>query len=100
MVGGLFEIQPMNWSLSAADWNPDNANLTEKEIRMYGKGGFLPFGWEGVMRGAATAFYAYIGFDIIATTGEECKKDTFGLNNRVGLLCISCNFYRIKPDGE
>ena len=83
MVGGLFEIQPMNWSLSAADWNPSNANLTEKEIRIYGKGGFLPFGWEGVMRGAATAFYAYIGFDIIATTGEECKKGKW-----VKILCF------------
>ena len=34
----------------------DGKNLTEAEQktfdRKYGDGGFLPFGWEGVMRGA------------------------------------------------
>ncbi len=34
---------------------------------------YFPFGFSGVVGGAALVFFAYIGFDIVATTAEECK---------------------------
>lgn len=32
---------------------------------------FMPFGWKGVMTGAALVFFAYIGFDAVSTAAEE-----------------------------
>jgi APA family basic amino acid/polyamine antiporter len=35
---------------------------------------FIPFGWTGIMTGAAIVFFAYIGFDAVSTTAEEAKN--------------------------
>ena len=35
---------------------------------------FLPNRMEGVLQGVSAVFYAYIGFDAISTTAEECKN--------------------------
>jgi basic amino acid/polyamine antiporter, APA family len=46
---GFFYVAPANW-------NP-----------------FLPNGFSGVMKGVSAVFFAYIGFDAISTTAEECR---------------------------
>lgn len=35
---------------------------------------FLPNGINGVLKGVSAVFFAYIGFDAISTTAEECKN--------------------------
>jgi len=34
---------------------------------------FAPNGFHGVVTGAAIVFFAYIGFDAVSTTAEECR---------------------------
>ncbi|WP_343074297.1 amino acid permease [Parvularcula dongshanensis] len=34
---------------------------------------FAPFGWQGIATGAAIIFFAYIGFDAVATAAEETR---------------------------
>ena len=50
VLAGLFYIQPENWTP------------------------FAPNGFDGVFMGAFIIFFAYIGFDALATAAEECKN--------------------------
>ncbi|MFN7958977.1 MAG: amino acid permease [Holophagaceae bacterium] len=34
---------------------------------------FAPNGWRGIQAGAAIIFFAFIGFDAVSTTAEECR---------------------------
>jgi APA family basic amino acid/polyamine antiporter len=35
---------------------------------------FMPYGWNGVFKGAAYVFFAYIGFDSVSTHAEEARN--------------------------
>uniref|UniRef100_A0A5F8G4M8 Solute carrier family 7 member 1 n=1 Tax=Monodelphis domestica TaxID=13616 RepID=A0A5F8G4M8_MONDO len=70
MVSGFVKGSINNWQLK--EDIPDNICLNNNST--IGAGGFMPFGFSGVLSGAATCFYAFVGFDCIATTGEEVKN--------------------------
>ncbi|XP_053500479.1 high affinity cationic amino acid transporter 1 [Ictalurus furcatus] len=79
VVSSLVKGTLKNWQLNPDEilnaTNSSGFNTTEaKEEWNLGMGGFMPFGFTGVLSGAATCFYAFVGFDCIATTGEEVKN--------------------------
>ncbi|WP_142306670.1 amino acid permease [Bacillus pseudomycoides] len=49
---------------------------------------FLPFGFHGVIGGAATVFFAFLGLDAVATAAEEVKRPQ--RNVPIGLLVSLC----------
>ena len=51
---------------------------------------FVPNGFGGVMRGVSDVFFAYIGFDAISTTAEECKDPQRDLPRGMMYSLIIC----------
>jgi amino acid transporter len=51
---------------------------------------FIPNGFSGVMSGVSAVFFAYIGFDAISTTAEECKNPQKDLPRAMFNTLIIC----------
>ncbi|HVA97833.1 MAG TPA: amino acid permease [Bacteroidia bacterium] len=51
---------------------------------------FAPNGFSGVMKGVSAVFFAYIGFDAISTTAEECKNPQRDLPRGMFYALIIC----------
>ena len=66
IVVGAFYVNPANW-------HP-----------------FMPNGIGGVLRGVSAVFFAYIGFDAISTTAEECKNPQRDLPRGMMYSIIIC----------
>jgi len=56
--------------------------------------GYFPYGVNGILAGSATVFFAYIGFDTVASTAEEVKNPQRDLPLGIGVaLAICCALY-------
>ncbi|XP_036443723.1 cationic amino acid transporter 3a [Colossoma macropomum] len=75
IMSGFVKGDTANWNLTLDNFiNDTNVTSPEKVENSFGSGGFAPFGFSGILSGAATCFYAFVGFDCIATTSEEAKN--------------------------
>ncbi|CAI9161054.1 unnamed protein product [Rangifer tarandus platyrhynchus] len=75
ILSGFIKGDLHNWKLTNQDYSLNTLNTSGysdiSSLGPLGSGGFVPFGFEGILHGAATCFYAFVGFDVIATTGGE-----------------------------
>nr|XP_020506740.1 cationic amino acid transporter 2-like isoform X1 [Labrus bergylta] len=81
IIAGFIKGDISNWQISQetilnASRQIENLMLSQNETTEFdfGVGGFFPFDFDGTLAGAATCFYAFVGFDCIATTGEEVQN--------------------------
>lgn len=56
---------------------------------------FLPNGFGGMMKGVSAVFFAYIGFDAISTTAEECENPQRDLPKGMIYSLIICTILYI-----
>ncbi|XP_046678713.1 cationic amino acid transporter 3 isoform X1 [Homalodisca vitripennis] len=94
VIVGAFYINVQNWALDP-DAAPDKDG--SGKVVKAGMGGFMPFGVSGIMAGAAKCFYGFVGFDCVATTGEEAKnpKRDIPLSIIISLLIIFLAYFSI-----
>ena len=72
VVTGLFFVEPSNWTP------------------------FAPNGFSGIFMGAFIIFFAYIGFDALATVAEECKNPQRDLpRGIIGSLIVTTIVYTL-----
>jgi APA family basic amino acid/polyamine antiporter len=96
IIAGIGFINTANWSPFIPPSQPGKAaeGLTTPLIQVLSGVTPATYGVMGIMAGAAVVFFAYIGFDVVATTAEEAKNPQRDLPRGIlGSLAICTVLY-------
>ncbi|WP_031263649.1 amino acid permease [Sporolactobacillus laevolacticus] len=70
------------WHVHPSNWHP-----------------FMPYGFNGVVSGAAVIFFAYLGFDAVSTAAEETKNPQKNLPRGILFSLLICTVLYIVVSG-
>jgi APA family basic amino acid/polyamine antiporter len=93
---GVFNLRAENYSPFIPPAQPSEAGSGWDAPLIQTIFGFAPttFGWGGVIAGASIVFFAFIGFDIVATAAEETRNPHRDMpRGIIGSLAICTTLY-------
>ena len=85
IIAGFTKANTQFWNVNVTPGSVQGVGAGGKGL---GAGGFFPFGVSGTLSGAATCFYGFVGFDAIATTGEEAKNPQRSIPIAIGKYLV------------
>jgi basic amino acid/polyamine antiporter, APA family len=76
VVVGVFYIKGSNYSpfIPKPEAGKESSGINQSVLSLLTGAHSSHYGWYGVLAGASIVFFAFIGFDIVATMAEETKR--------------------------
>ncbi|XP_035563213.2 cationic amino acid transporter 3-like [Canis lupus dingo] len=89
IIYGFLKGDLHNWKLTEDDYIKDGLNDTSS-LGLLGSGGFVPFGFQGILRGSATCVFAFTGFNIIVTRVELAQNPKCSIPKSIMISLFIC----------
>lgn len=93
IIFGFLKADINNWNLKPLKSNNSFKSINESQV--INAGGFMPFGFQGIFESISKCFYAFIGFDAIASTCEESKNPERDVPKAIILTILILSFIYI-----
>uniref|UniRef100_A0A8D1MXH9 Cationic amino acid transporter C-terminal domain-containing protein n=1 Tax=Sus scrofa TaxID=9823 RepID=A0A8D1MXH9_PIG len=91
ILSGFIKGDLHNWQLTEQDYKLATAGSSDSySLGPLGSGGFVPFGFEGILQGAAVLFYPYFELNAIVTAGKETTNPQRFIPWSIVIVISSC----------
>ncbi|XP_040108009.1 cationic amino acid transporter 3-like [Oryx dammah] len=114
ILSGFIKGDLHNWQLTECDYTSNTSESRgTSRLGPLGSGGFVPFGFDGVLHGAILCFYAFVGFDTVVSRGKEALNPQWSIPLSIMFSILVCflayfgvsasltlilPYYQIQPD--